>query len=150
MTTFEELLAGLARSKVDYIVVGGLAVAQAGFVRVTDDVDLLVDLRRDNLVRLIGTLASFGDGAAAELHPDDFELEEGCIRVAEHFDVDLFTIMSGNTYADLLDHAYEREVAGEQVRFLDAHALINLKEGSVRPKDQLDVAMLRDILRRGE
>ena len=146
MLTFESALAALARSDTDFLVVGGLAVARAGFVRVTDDVDLLVEASPDNLRRLIDTLATFGSGAAAELDAADFPLEEGAVRVAENFDIDLFTVMSGHAYADLLPLAVAHDVGGVAVRFLGAEGLLRLKGDSLRPKDQADAAALRAIL----
>lgn len=66
--------------------------------------------------------------------------------VAEDFDVDLFTLMTGHTYADLLPLSDVHEVEGEAVRFLGAEGLIRLKSGSLRPKGQLGVLALRDLL----
>ena len=146
MLTFAGALAALARAGVEFVVVGGLAVAQAGYVRVTDDVDLLVEVSDPNLRRLIDVLATFGSGAAAELTPADFPLEEGCVRLAEDFDIDLFTQMSGHTYAHLLPLAEPHNVEGERVRFLNAEGLIRLKAPSHRPKDQTDVQALRALL----
>ena len=146
MLTFASALAALSRGSVECVVVGGLAVAKAGYVRVTDDVDLLVEPSPDNLRRLIAVLATFGDGAAATLTPDDFPVEEGAVRLAEDFDIDLFTLMSGHAYADLLPLAAVHDVEGEPVRFLGAEGLIRLKAGSLRPKDQLDVQALRAVL----
>jgi hypothetical protein len=148
MTTFESVLAALAAAGVDFIVVGGLAVAQAGFARTTEDVDVLVEASRPNLERLLRVLGGFGEGHAAELSPADFPLEEGCVRVAEDFDLDLYTLMSGHTYADLLPLSEPHRVRGEAVRFLGAEGLILLKSDSLRPKDQVDVAALRELLRR--
>ncbi len=147
MDTFASLLAALGRSGVDFVVVGGLAVAFAGYARTTDDVDILVDMAPDNLRRLLDVLRDFGEGAATELTPDDFPLEEGCVRVAETFDLDIFTQMTGHAYADLLPLTDTREVEGVPVRHLTAEGLIRLKEASLRPKDQLDVVALRAVLR---
>lgn len=144
--TFESLLADLARAGVDFIVVGGLAVALAGFPRMTDDVDLLINASPGNVARLLGALESFGEGAARELTPADFPLEEGAVRVAEHFDLDLFTLMNGWTYHDLSSMAVTHDVAGVPVRFLGAEGLLRLKQDSLRPKDQLDVQVLRSLL----
>ena len=149
MDTFASVLAALGRADVDFILVGGLAVAFAGFARVTDDVDILVDADPANLDRMLGVLEGFGEGAANELSADDFPLEEGCVRVSEHFDLDIFTLMSGYTYADLLPMTTTHEVDGVPVRHLTAEGLIRLKNDSLRPKDQLDVAALRAI-QRGE
>lgn len=149
MDTFANVLAALSRGDVDFIVVGGLAVAFAGFARVTDDVDILVDADPANLGRMLAVLEGFGEGAATELSPDDFPLEEGCVRVAEDFDLDIFSLMSGHTYADLLPLTSTRDVDGVPIRHLTAEGLIRLKGDSLRPKDQLDVATLRAI-QRGE
>ena len=83
-------------------------------------------------------LTRVGDGAAAELTPDDLPLEEGAVRLDETLAVDLFTLMSGQTYTDLLP---------EPVRFLSAAGRIRLKSASLRPKDRLDAEALRAILR---
>lgn len=48
---FEKLLVGLARAGVDFAVVGGVAVSLNGFIRATDDVDILVDEDRLNILR---------------------------------------------------------------------------------------------------
>lgn len=148
MDTFESVLAALARADVAFLVVGGVAVAQAGFARSTDDLDLLVEPSEGNVRRLLGALRPFSEAAARELSPADFPVEEGAVRVAEAFDLDLFTQMSGHTYADLLPLASVRDVLGASVRFLGAEGLIRLKSASLRPKDRLDVQALSEILHR--
>jgi hypothetical protein len=77
MDTFEKLLAGLAEARVDFILVGGLAVAYAGYERSTMDLNLLVEASDENIEGLLSALEDFGEGHARELEPDDFALEEG-------------------------------------------------------------------------
>ena len=147
MTTFASVLAALARADVEFLVVGGLAVAQAGYARYTEDIDVLVEGGAANVQRLIDALSAVGGGAAAELVPADFPLEEGAVRVVEDdVVVDLFTVMSGHAYADLLPLSAPHAVGGAAVRFLGAEGLVRLKAGSLRPKDQADVAALRALL----
>ena len=62
ISRFERLLAALARSDVDFCVVGGLAVVLNGYVRVTEDVDILVNPERRNLERMLGVLKQWGEG----------------------------------------------------------------------------------------
>ena len=145
MTTFAELLAALARADVDVLVVGGLAVAQVGYPRFTEDADLLVEASEPNLERLISVLSTMGEGSAAALVPADFPLEEGAVRIIEDIVVDVFTLMSGHDYAALLPLSELHDINGEAVRFLSAEGLIRLKSPSLRPKDQVDVAALRRI-----
>ena len=95
MKTFEELLEGLSKSQVDYILIGGLAVDLCGFSRVTMDVDIIVDISKENIMRLLNCLESFGEGSAMELKPEDFTAEEGCIRIIEEFPLDVFTLVNG-------------------------------------------------------
>ena len=142
---FASALVALSRHGAERIVVGGLAVAAAGFTRVTDDVDVLVEASPGNLRRVIAALSELGEGHAAQLAPEDFPIEEGCVRIAEEFDTDVFTLMSGHTYADLLPLSHERDVEGHAVRFLGARGLVRLEEHSLHPKDQIDVAVLRGL-----
>ncbi|QXD14212.1 hypothetical protein GQ464_012220 [Rhodocaloribacter litoris] len=148
MTAFEKLLVDLSRSDVAYILVGGLAVTLNGYARATEDVDILVQASPLNLQRLLNVLADFGEGHARQLTIDDFTLEEGCIRIIESFPLDIFTLMSGHTYEDLLPYTALHHVQDVPIRYLTAEGLIRLKSGSLRPKDQLDVQALRDIQRR--
>jgi hypothetical protein len=52
-----------------YIVIGGMAIVQAGFTRTTEGVDLLVDTAPDNIDRLRAALMRLPDGAI-RLWPD--------------------------------------------------------------------------------
>ena len=142
----ESVLAALSRADVAAIVVGGWAVAYAGYPRYTEDIDVIVDAAPANLQRLIDVLAGFGDGAAAELVPADFPQEEGAVRIVEDDVVDVFTQMTGHTYADLLPLSSVHDVDGAPVRFLSAQGLLLLKGPSLRPRDQADAAALRAIL----
>lgn len=149
-SAFEKLLAALSAGNVDYILVGGLAVALCGFVRATEDVDILVRVDDENIQRLLDVLANFGQGAAAELDVKDFAMEEGAIRVIEDFPLDIFTQMSGYRYEDLAPMTASQQVNDHAVHHLSIEGLITLKEDSLRPKDQLDVQALKAIQREQE
>lgn len=130
MIMFAETLAILAKRKVDFIVVGGLAVAQAGFARITEDLDLLVEASESNLNSLIDVLAGIGEGAASALTPADLPLEEGCVRIIEDFPIDIFTLMSSRTFADLEPLVQTHIVEDQPVKFLGEEGLIQLKADS--------------------
>lgn len=144
---FASALAALSRAEVRYLVVGGVACVLNGFVRTTEDVDLLVDAEPENVRRLLATLATLGEGHARELRVEDFTDEEGSIRLVEDFPIDLFTRMKGRRYADML--RYRKVFDGEApIPYVDAEGLILLKSGSLRPQDQSDVEALRRLLDR--
>lgn len=50
-----------------YIVIGGMAVIQAGFVRATEDIDLLVDTAPDNIACVRRALMALPDQAIREM-----------------------------------------------------------------------------------
>ena len=145
LTTFEKLLAALADAQVDFLCVGGVACALCGFVRATEDVDIVVARDHANLVKLLAVLRTFGAGAAAELTPADFSDEEGAIRIVEDFPLDIFVRMSGKSYADLLPHRRWHEVGGLHIPYLDPTGLIELKQASWREKDRIDVVALQRL-----
>lgn len=147
MNAFEKLLVDLSEADVEFILVGGLAVALCGYVRATEDVDILVGAEHDNIVRLLECLETFGEGAARELSAADFTLEEGAIRIVEDFPLDVFTQMSGYTYSDLLPRTEEHALGTATIRHLSIDGLLMLKSDSLRPKDQLDVQALEAIRR---
>jgi hypothetical protein len=142
-TPYEKLLVSLSRAGVNFMVVGGVAVALNGFVRTTEDVDILIERSTENVERLLAALAFFGQGHARELNLDDFNEAEGAIRVIEEFPLDIFTVMRGLAYRDLLGQSRQTEVQGNKITFLNAEGLIRLKQPSHREKDQIDVAALR-------
>ena len=141
---FENVLVALSRAEVRYLVVGGVACGLNGFVRTTEDVDILVDAEPGNVGRLLAVLRTVGEGHAAELRIEDFTDEEGAIRLVEDFPIDIFTRLGGRRYADLLPY---REVLDRDppIPFLGAEGLILLKSGSQRPQDRIDVEALRRL-----
>jgi hypothetical protein len=143
---FERLLVDLVRARVEFLVVGGIAVGLSGIVRATDDLDLLVERSTDNIERLLAVLRTVGEGHARELTPADFTDEEGAIRVIEDFPIDLFVRMSGLTYADLLGARRVADMHGHDVPHLGPEGLIRLKERSLRDRDREDVARLRVLV----
>lgn len=146
LTEFGDVLVLLARDDVKFLVVGGVAVSLNGFVRSTVDVDILVEGSPDNLQKLLQALGNFGAGYARELQPEDFLFEEGSIRVAETFDIDIFLQMQGRRYEHLAGGALATEFKGQKIPYLSAAQLIELKKGSHREKDQIDVSALGRLL----
>ncbi len=144
-TPYEKLLAKLARAEVKFIIVGGVAVALNGFVRTTEDVHILIEASAANVARLLDELANFGEGFARELTPADFSDSEGAIRIIEDFPLDVFTIMRGRRYADLVGATKKTRIDDADVRYLNAEALIALKSDSLRDQDRIDVSALQSL-----
>ena len=144
-TPYEKLLAKLARAEVKFIIVGAVAVALNGFVRTTEDVDILIESSAENVMRLLGELVNFGEGHARELSPADFSECEGAVRIIEDFPLDVFTMMRGKGYDDLIASTKSTRINDVNVCYLDAEALIALKSDSQRDQDRIDVSALRSL-----
>jgi hypothetical protein len=143
---FENLLVELARANIDFAVVGGVAISLNGFVRATEDVDVIVGKSPENIRTLLKCLERWGEGWARELKVEDFAVEEGSIRVMEDFDLDIFVRMRGKTIDDFRPNFRHFESHGVRIAYLSPADLIYLKEGSWREKDQLDVSAMKEVV----
>lgn len=128
-----------------FLVVGGVACALNGFARTTEALDLLLDAAPKNLERLLAALAQFGDGHARELSVSHFTDEEGAIQLVEDSPVDVFVRMGGRRSADLAPHRRTSQLAGVAIPYVDVDGLLLLKSGSLRPRDQVDVEILKRL-----
>ncbi len=139
---FEKLLLMLSNGGVKFIVVGGVACALNGFVRSTDDLDILIEASEDNINLLLKILRTWGKGFAKELDVSDFPVSPGAIRLIEDFPLDIFTLLNEKTYNDLLP---ETSLTDQGIYFLNRKALINIKKQSFREKDKIDVLALEKM-----
>lgn len=146
---FEKRLVVPAEAQVKFIVVGRVAVPMQGYVRLTEDVDLLLEALAHNLQSLLNALGNYGEGFARELSLENFTDEEGAIRIVEEVEscqMDLFTVMAGKHYGDILQNADIFFIRGQAIRFASKAALIGWKGKSVREKDRLDAMALQRLL----
>ena len=147
--SFAKLLVILAEARMKFVLVGGLAVTLQGYVRFTEDVDMLIDSSPENVRLLLETLGNYGEGFARELSVDDFTDEEGAIRIVEEIEqcqLDVFTRMSGRTYGEVVRDADVFPLEGHAIHYASKASLIGWKEKSVREKDRLDALALRQLL----
>ena len=141
------LLERLAEERVEYVLVGGQAVRLNGFLRATEDIDLLLLPTRENgerVKRALSFLASARELDPAWFEPQQNEVEN--IRVADDLIVDLLFAANGETYETLLPFVREMTVEGVPIRVLNIDGLLRSKTDS-REKDILDKRMLERIKR---
>ena len=82
------LCRSLNREGARYVVIDGMAMIQAGFIRATQDIDLLVDASADNIEGVRRALLDLPDQAIREMAPGDLEAYV-VVRVADEIVVDL-------------------------------------------------------------
>lgn len=139
---FDELLSLLSTGGVKFIVVGGVACALNGFVRATEDLDILIEPSEKNIKKMLDVLKDWGNGYADELKISDFPVSPGAIRVIEDFPLDIFTVLNEKTY-DVLSQNTGMTKSG--ILYLDRGALIDIKKKSDREKDKIDVLALQKL-----
>ena len=147
--TFEKLLVHLLKNDIRFIVVGGLAVTLNGYVRLTEDIDILIELSTANLTSFIKSLGNFGEGYGGEMELEDFTTEPGAIRLVEESEqcqVDIFSCIAGLFYDDLIEETEQSLVGGISFRYASKLQLIEFKSSSLREKDQLDVMALKQLI----
>jgi hypothetical protein len=135
----------LEQEHVEYALIGGYALALQGIVRLTEDVDILVEPTLENTRRWVRALSNLPDGAAKELAGDDTLHEElYAIRINDEFTVDVMNSASGLTWQDILP--YRTRIDGINVVSLEG--LLRMKEHG-RLKDQADAEAIRQALGSG-
>ena len=162
LASVEAVVRALNDSGVSFIVVGGLAVVAHGYGRLTQDLDLVVRLDRDNLRRAFSGLAALGyeprvpvtaDGLADPAHRARWIEEKGMTVLNFHSDrhretpVDMF-VTEPFAFAEEYDRATVAELSpAAHVRIVRLSTLIRMKTSAGRPQDLADIAELRAINR---
>ena len=142
------LCRALNREHARYIVIGGMAIIQAGFVRATEDIDLLVEASAENLARLRRALDDLPDHAVREMADDDLD-RYVVVRVADEIVVDLMKAACGITFGegkDLVDVVSIDDVA---IPFAKPMLLWRTRQ-TVREKDRQDRTFLARLLDKSE
>jgi hypothetical protein len=135
-----DLCRHLNEKKAKYIVIGGMAIVYHGFVRATEDIDLLIETSLENERAVIEALKTLPDSAAGELQPGEIAQYE-VIRVADEIVVDLMKKACGIEYAAASRNIVNVVIQGVTIPFADVALMIQLKQ-SVRLKDQIDLQYL--------
>src|SRR5690348_16855009 len=68
----EAIVKALNGARVKYLVVGGLAVVAYGYERLTRDVDLVIGLERENIIRGLRALMAVGYQLRIPVTPEQF------------------------------------------------------------------------------
>ena len=150
------LLARLAASGTDFLLVGGLAAVAQGAPLSTVDVDVVH--RRDpaNVTRLLAFLESVdaryrGRPPGQVLRPT----REALLGAGHHLlttdlgPLDLLgAIEGGRDHPSLLPEAVTVTVEGQPVRVVRLETLAELKRGAVDPKGRLILAILEETIRK--
>lgn len=124
-----------------YIIIGGLAIFEHGLARMTEGVDLLIDVNPDNVSLVKIALEWLPDEASREVNDTDVA-EYVVVRINDEITVDLMGSACGVRYQDAESMIEWREIRGVRIPFASPQLLWKTKQ-TYREKDALDRAFLK-------
>ncbi len=139
---FKELLELFNAHKVEYLIVGGYALAFHGAPRYTGDIDIFVKNNSENSNRILRALRDFGFGDVG-LKKEDFNNPDNVIQLGQPpVRIDIITSISGVSW----DEAYSDKDIGKYgdvpvFYICRKHYALN-KKSSGRKKDLADLEAL--------
>jgi predicted nucleotidyltransferase len=141
---FEELLKLLEENQVEYVVVGGYAVAFYGYPRFTKDIDIFFRNSEPNVKRIKKALISFG--FTDKDLPDDLFYEKGNIIQfgIEPLRVDIINEIDGVNIEDALKNSIRGKYGKVEINFIGINELIKNKESTGREQDIIDAKKLKE------
>lgn len=140
---FSEFLKLLNAHHVEYLLIGGFAVAMHGYPRATADMDVWVARRRSNAERLVTCLREFGFDSPS-LTPELFDTPDRIVRVGEApIRIEILTEIDGVDFDECVSRSVMREVDGESIPVISLDDLKINKRASGRPKDLDDLEHLQ-------
>lgn len=135
----------LNRLGVAYVVIGGFAINRLGFVRATDDLDLLIARDAANQALVKQALEILPDKAIKELAKDDLA-QWVVVRVNDDITVDLMTEACGVRYEEARDGIEWVNLQGISIPFAGAPLMLKMKQGW-REKDVTDRSFLQQLIK---
>ena len=144
----DKIFSLLAKYRIDFILVGGLAGVVHGFIGGTNDVDIVVSRNDETIGSLIRLLQ---EGKAQLRIPEPpyyldfdwsdrefFQFRETVTCLTEYGPCDiLFSATGIGSYEDILPRSEIWELWNMEVRVAELEAIIDSKEAADRPKDRL-------------
>lgn len=145
---FKDFLQLLNKYQVEYLVIGGYAVAVHGYVRATGDIDIWVNPTEENAEKMLSVMVAFGFGVY-DFQPEDFLIDEdnkgGFVSFGEvPFKIEILSDTLGVSFEEAYQNKIIVEMDNIPVNFIGVVELIKNKKAVGRPKDLLDVENLPD------
>ena len=157
LRSVESIVSALNQAAVRYVIVGGLAVNAHGFVRMTRDVDLVIELKEDNILRGLQALFSIGYQMAMPASPAEFanadvrqrwRTERNMIVLKLWSDahqrtpIDIFVYEPFDFAAEWSKLAQLELGEGLTAPVVSLESLLRMKREAARPQDLLDIQEL--------
>jgi len=157
---FFDLFKKLEKSRIRYLVVGGIAVNLHGIERPTKDLDLVVYLQSANLLRFLGLMTRLGYRPKVPVKATDFADAKNRADWIKHKNMIVFSFYHSQDMMKVIDvfvkhpipfgAAYKRRIlikAGKiKIPVMGISDLIKLKRKAGRLQDKSDIMALKTVL----
>jgi len=121
-----------------------MAIIRQGFLRATEDIDLLVLQSEENRRAVVRALEMLPGKSAREITARDFT-DYAVVRVVDDLVIDLMMAACGLTYDEAVKDAETAVLEGVAIPFASAETLLRMKQ-TYRDKDEVDRLFLRRLL----
>ena len=150
--------------KIKYLVIGGVAVNLHGIPRVTQDIDILIDMDPGNVLKLINCLKSLGYKAKAPVKPEGLMdpnirkkwIKEKNMKVFNFIhplvsmqEIDILIDTPVN-FKDVYKDKVMKKIENLRFPIVSAKNLIKMKKKIGRKTDISDIRMLKLLIKMGE
>lgn len=156
---YEEIFRELNKKKIDYVVVGGVAVVLHGVVRLTADLDLMVHLDEKNLAKFVEVMNELGYRPRVPVKAESFVDPENRKSWIEEKNMRVFSFYHPKKNIMLIDIFVNEPVPYDKIRqdavimkmgnllipTVSLNDLIKLKKISGRPQDLADIDALKRL-----
>jgi len=154
-----EILERLYKSKVRYLIAGGLSVNLYGVPRVTQDIDIVIAMDRENVLKITSLLKELGYVSRLPVNPDDLANPDKVKDWIENKNLKAFSFYHKKDNYKVIDivlvHPLDFEKSFEtrtvkkakdiEIYLASIDDVIKMKEFSGRTQDFSDIEMLRKV-----
>lgn len=160
--SYQRILVELAKAGVRYLVAGGIAMNIHGMERSTFDLDLIVFLDKENILKFVRVMKRLGYRPRVPVPPEDFAKEELRKKWIKEKNMVVFSFYHPKSPFELIDvfvyhprpfdlmykASKAAKLFGRVIRAAGIEDMLFMKNEAQRPKDQMDIRFLESIMRK--
>jgi predicted nucleotidyltransferase len=142
---YRDMIVCLLQAGVDFMLVGGYAVALHGWPRTTFDIDFWIMANPENAKSVMCAIRAFG-APLMDLEESDFHRPGMVFQIGVPPQrIDIISAVDGLDYAEASQRAVKMNVDGLEIKVISLDDLIVNKRASGRPKDIADALALEKL-----
>ena len=158
--SYQQILVSLSKAKVRFLVAGGIAMNIHGLERATHDIDLIVFLERKNIFRFGKVMERLGYRPKVPVKTEDFAderlrnrwiKEKNMVVFSYYHPQNIFEVIDvfvyhPRSFSEMFKARKKVSLSGFMVNAAGMQDMLYMKEKASRPKDEMDIRYLRNIL----